>query len=65
VFVHCRYLKECLQGYRRWRPITYNGKEETETAEIKMTAPMHINIMLPMAFCRLTLLATSMTVSAS
>jgi len=41
LFVHCRYLKECPQGYRRWRPITYNGKKETETAEIKMMAPTH------------------------
>ena len=65
LFVHCRYLKECPQGYRRWRPITYNGKKETETAEIKTMAPTHINNMFPMAFCRLTLLATSMTVSAS
>ena len=45
--------------------ITYDGKKKTETAEIKMMAPTHINTMLPMAFCRLTLLATSMTVSAS
>jgi hypothetical protein len=63
--VHCRYFKECPQGYRRRRPITYNGKKEIETAENKLMAPTHINTMFPMAFCRLTSLATSLTSSAS
>jgi hypothetical protein len=45
--------------------ITYNGKEEKETAETKMMTPMHTSTMHRLAFCRLTILVTSLAVGAS